>query len=228
MSRFLNRRDLLTWAAAAGLLHACSPPPPAKPTVRLPDEPPDSELPGAQRYADSVDALFDVLLPAEPGSVGAREAGVDRVLELESFARLAVAQGLVPPLSEDVLSSLDDLSGGARAALNAALDARAQLERPLSRFSALDRAAQERIVAHAFDDDAQRPVMLVMRAACAVAYLGAVVNDAGLREVGFPAFEDFDAGLATHGFDDYSVNRAPAPTVGDDLSTVLTATGDLA
>jgi hypothetical protein len=224
----LKRRELLRWAAAAGLLGACSDGVGLKPTLMLPDEPGTQPPSSPPLYADSVDALFDVLLPAEAGSPGAREAGVDRVLEVEHFARLAVAQGLLPPLDEGVLSALDDLSGTARGALNATLDARAQLERPLARFSELDRTTQEKIVAHGFEDDAQRPVLLVMRAACFVAWLGAVVNDAGLRDVGFPPFENFDDGLASSGFSDYSVNQPPAATAGDDLSSLLTAGGDLA
>jgi hypothetical protein len=224
----LKRRDLLQWAAAAGLLGACGDGMGLKPTLKLPDEPGTGTPPSPPVYADSVDALFDVLLPAEATSPGAREAGVDRVLEVEHFARLAVAQGLVPPLDESVLSALDDLTGTARGALNAALDGRAQLERPLARFSELDRVTQERIVTHGFDDDTQRPVLLVMRAACFVAWLGAVVSDAGLRDVGFPPFENFDDGLASSGFSDYSVNQPPAATAGDDLSAVLTAGGDLA
>jgi hypothetical protein len=223
----LKRREILQWAAAAGLLHACGDGPVLKPTLMLPDEPGTSTPPAAPAYADSTDALFDVLLPAEAGSPGAREAGVDRVLEVEHFARLAVAQGLLPPLDESVLSALDDLTGTARDALNAALDGRAQLEQPLMRFSELDRATQEKLVTHAFDDDAQRPVMLVMRAACFVAYLGAVENDLGLRDVGFPPFQSFDDGLASSGFSDYSANQPPVATVGDDLSSVLTAGGDL-
>jgi hypothetical protein len=221
----LKRRDILAWAAGAGLLQACGPVIASRPPPMLPDEPGTTAPPGPPLYADSVDALFDVLLPAEPGSPGAREAGVDQVLEVERFARLAVAQGLLPPLDETVLSALDDLSGAARTALNAALDARAQVERPLARFSTLDRATQEKLVTHALDDDAQRPVLLVMRAACFVAYLGAVVNDAGLQDVGFPPFESFADGLASSGCADYSLNQAPAATPGDVLS--LTAGGDL-
>jgi hypothetical protein len=228
MSRFLTRRELISWAAAAGLFQACGPAVsgPAT-TLKLPDQTPSRDPANAPVYADSVDALFDVLLPLEANSIGAREAGVDLVLETEHFARLAVAQGFVMPLPETTLEALDDLAVAARATLNAALDARAQVEKPLSKFSELDRETQENIVAAGFADDAQRPVLLVLRAACFTAYLGAVTSDAGLQEIGFPPFESFADGLASSGFADYSVNQPPVATVGDDLSAVLTPLGDL-
>lgn len=258
MKASLTRRELLAWAAAAGVLPACGPGSSSeKPDPKLPAQTPSREPAAPLPYSDSVDALFDVLLPAEREnglivSIGAREAGVDRVLELEHFARLAVAQGFIAPLPETVLTALDDLGTAGRTALNRALDARAQLELPLKRFHELDRPTQERIVERAFEDDATRPVMLALRAACFVAWLGAVVNDAGLRDLGFPAFENFDDGLAVSGYprtkagrlvnaatedlralessgqlDDYTVNRVPPPTPGDDLSLVLTTDGDL-
>lgn len=227
MTPRLTRRDLLAWAA---LLPGCGVgfgPKPAGPSAMLPVQTPSREPQVPSPYADAVDALFDVLLPAEPGSVGAREAGVDRVLEEEDLVRFAIAQGLLRPLPETVLTALDDLGGAARAMVNRALDARAQLEQPLKRFRDLDRATQERIAEAAFDDEATKPAMLALRAACFLAWLGAITSDAGLREVGFPPFEDFEAGIASSGFADYSVNRAPAATPGDDLLGVLTPEGDL-
>jgi hypothetical protein len=94
--------------------------------------------------------------------------------------------------------------------------------------------------------------MLVLRAACFTSFLGAIDSDAGLRAVGFPAFEDMAAGIAVSGYprtrdgrlidaetedldalaragelDDYTYNLQPEPTPGDDLSLVINADGDL-
>lgn len=214
--------------------------------------------PGPSEFGDSVDALFDTLLPAEYDargrllSAGAREAGVDQIIESQHLARLLVLQGLVAPLPEAVLVALDDLTGSARSTLNALLDARAQVERPLARFHQLPLERRNAIVDSAFADDAVRPIMLVMRAACQLAYLGAVTSDVGLRQVGLPAFERFADGLAVSGYprtktgrlidartedlgalqragelDDYTLNLQPQPTPTDDLSQVLTPDGNL-
>ncbi len=231
------------------------------------DEPfPAASLPGetgsgpaaGHAYSDNLDALADVLLPAERDasgkvtSVGAREAGVHEVLGTASFVPLAQAQGLLPAFGDAVTARLSDLNGPFRDATNAALDLLALAQRPLTAFRDLPRALQEAAVDQAFADPAMRPAMLVVRAACLTAYLGAVVNDAGLRDVGFPPFESFADGRAVSGYprtksgrlvdasteslaqldaagelDDYTYNRAPAPTPGDDLSTVLDASGDL-
>jgi hypothetical protein len=159
---------------------------------------------------------------------------------------------LLPPLPEADVRRLGGASDLFRAALNAELAVLAARERPLTAFRDLPRATQERIVTEAFDDDARRPLMLVARAACFLAFLGAITNDVGLRYAGFPPFESFADGLAVSGYprtksgrlvdaskedlpslaakgdlDDYTYNRAPALTAGDDLSTVLDADGDL-
>ena len=244
MYRALTRRDVFLWATSAAALQGCglfTHVEPREPTLKLPDEIPAGDAKPKSVYGDSVDALFDVLLPVELDahgavvSAGAREAGVDQVLETEHFVRLAIAQGFLMPLREEVLVALDDLGGSARQALNGVLDARAQLERPNARFHELPRSTQERIADKAFDDDATKPLMLAARAACFTAYLGAVSSDVGLREVGFPAFENFAEGLAVSGYprmtngklDDYTFNRVPQATVGDDLSLILTPEGDL-
>ncbi|MBL8951341.1 MAG: hypothetical protein JNK82_11220 [Myxococcaceae bacterium] len=222
----LTRRELVAWLA---LVSGCGGTVlPAK--AKLPAQVPSREPEPVSPYADAVDALFDVMLP------GAREAGVDRVLEDEEFVRFAQSQGFLRPLPEPLLTALDDLGTTGRGLLNRALDARAQLEQPLARYRELDLATRERLAEAAFDDDATAPVMLAMRAAACVAWLGAVTSDAGLVEVGFPPFEDFGDRLAVSGWprttasgavDDYTHNRAPAATAGDDLSAVLTPEGDL-
>ena len=227
------------------------------PSPTLPGETGSGHAAGAG-YSDNLDALADVLLPAERDasgkvtSVGAREAGVDHVMRVASFVPLAQAQGLLPSFSDAVMTRLEDLDGVFRAQLNAALDVAALVQKPLTAFRDLPRALQEAAVDQAFADPAQKPALLVVRAACLTAYLGAVQSDAGLRDVGFPAFENFADGLAVSGYprtkkgrlvdaktesleqldangdlDDYTYNREPEPTPGDDLSLVLDANGDL-
>jgi hypothetical protein len=203
---------------------------------------PGGEVGTRSRYADDVDALCDVLLPTEldaSGKVvspGAREADVDGALRIEDFVAIATAQGLVPPLPEADVARLSGAADAFRAALNVELAALATRHRPLTSFRDLPRATQEQIVVDAFDDDVQRPLVIVARAACFVAFLGAVTNDVGLRAVGFPPFESFADGLAVSGYprknakgqlDDYTYNRAPAPTPAEDLTRILDAAGDL-
>ncbi|MCA9618396.1 MAG: hypothetical protein KC731_05225 [Myxococcales bacterium] len=210
-------------------------------------------------YADNLDALFDVLLPAErdaDGAVispGAREVGADALLSLDRFGPLASTQGFVPPLPADLVALFDGFDVALRSAINVDLDVLAGLQQPFVAFRDLSAAAREAAVAQAFDDDLRRPLYLVVRAAAFAAYLGAGRSDAGLREVGYPAFEDYAGGIATSGYprtvsdgrridaesedlaalaaagelDDYSYNLAPLPTDAVDLASVLDENGEL-
>ncbi len=231
----LTRRQAFVFLSAGGAwLLGCTPDAePVRLDPKLPAQIPGGEPKPASKYADSVDALFDVLLPAEGEVPGSREAGADLVLRSEGFLALAIGQGLVRPFDDTLVRQLDDLSGTVRALLNRRLDALATLERPLTAFDELPSALQVTLVARLFDEDASRPLMLVIRAVAFTAFLGAVHNDLGLRAVGFPAFES--NGLAVSGYprmtngrvDDYTFNRAPAPTPGDDLTLALDPGGDL-
>ncbi len=197
-SHSLSRRELLWLLALSGCGSAVPTPKP----FTLPDQTPTTFVDPPPRYSDSVDALFDVLLPAERdarGNVtvpGAREANADAVMRLESVVRLAIAQGFIAPMSENLLAAVDDLAGSARAALNRDLDLLASFEHPLLPFWKLPLEAQNAIVSRAFDDPTRRPVMLVMRAVCFLAYLGGGPSDVGLQALGYPAFENVEAGLA--------------------------------
>ena len=253
--------ELLLGVSCAGVLAGCAPGAPddarANPFA-LPAQTPNGEVAAGGRFADDVAALCDVLLPSELDangkvlSPGAREVDVDGALRIQDFVAIASAQGFIPPLPDADVRRLGTATDAFRAALNAELALLAAREHPLTAFRDLPRGAQERIVADAFDDDARRPLVLVARAACFLAFLGAITNDVGLRYVGFPPFESFDDGLAVSGYprtksgrlvdatkedlaslaargelDDYTYNRAPVATPGDDLALVLDASGDL-
>lgn len=226
-----SRREALWLLSLAGCGSAVSAPGP----LELPRQVPSRPVSPASRFGDNVDALFDLLLPAEGAQGGAREANVDAVLRSEGLVRLAIAQGFIAPVAEVLISAFDDFARGARVALNRDLDVLAALEQPLTPFSQLPTGLQEAIVARAFDDPVRRPPLLIIRAACFLAWLGGGPSDLGLRALGFPPFENLADGLAVSGYprmtdgrlDDYTFNQAPAPTHGDDLSLVLTAEGDL-
>jgi hypothetical protein len=251
----IGRREALSAIACALWAAACA----AKRDgfVEARGSPPATALPPLD-FTDDLDALFDVILPAErdaKGNVttpGAREAGAMDVLRLKDFVPLATARGWIPPAPDAVTKTLADVDGAFRAALVADLDLRALAYDALTTFRDLPRKEQEDIVARAFDDPARRPGMLLVRAACFAAWLGAITSDLGLRAIGFPPFEDWDARLAVSGYprtkggrlvdptienlpalaasgqlDDYTFNRAPEPTPGEDLSTILDASGDL-
>ena len=244
VTRF-SRREVLTALIATGgalslssLLSACGGGTAYK-TPALPDQTPTNALPAS--YTDSTDALWDVLLPAELDangvivSPGAREAGVDSVLTGQNLVRVAIEQGLIPSLPDSVVSLFDDFQTGARQLLNRELDALSTLERPLATLSSLAAEARSRVVARAFDDDRLSGPLLAARAACFLAFLGAITSDAGLVAVGYPPFEDFANGLACSGYprmtngqpDDYTYNLSPAATAGDDLGAVIDADGNL-
>lgn len=235
----MNRRELLGvlgWLGLGSLavhLGACARP--RSGDGDDDDELPDPELPDGA--ADNLRAAMDVMIPAAPDGVGAVEAGALEVLALERFVPLARGLGLLPALPPDWQ---DAVAGGAdpllQTLLAAELDAMAFEQRALTPFRYLSRAQQEEAIALATADPRRRPAMQLLRSVSLWAYLGAVVNDLGLRAVGFPPFEDFDDRLAVSGYprtlpdgtiDDYTDNRAPAATPGDDLSLVLDARGDL-
>ncbi len=171
----------------------------------LPREP-DGDAPETGIFTDNVDALFDVLVPAEhdeSGAVtrsGAREVFADQVLGIENFVGLAIAQGFLPMAAESVAGSLTGLATGFRSAMNQQLDAFALVEKPLTPFRDLSRNAKERIVVRAFADKITAPGFQILRAAALTGFLGAVHSDAGLVQLGFPPFENFADGLAVSGY----------------------------
>ncbi len=261
-ARAFGRREALRLLGALGAL-GCNAP---DDWTAQPWQAPKSTSPeGATAplvFVDSVDAAFETLLPAERDangvvvSPGAREAGADRVLATEGFGLLALAQGYAPGVPERVITLLKRSGNAFRVAANAELDALASLRRPLVPFRDLSASQRHEIALAALDDPAHDPAhratLLILRAACFSAYLGAVTSDVGLHAVGFPKFEDWETRLAVSGYprtksgrlldaerddlaalaakgdlDDYTFNREPAATVGDDLSAVVDANGDL-
>lgn len=230
-------RALVLGGGALGLA-ACGSGQPYRPPG-LPEQTPDGELPAM--YTDSTDALWDVLLPAEYDSdgrlvsPGAREAGVDRVLDGENLVRVGIEQGLLSSLPEAVIALFDDFQRGARPFLNRELDLLCSVERPLASLGALTAEQRERVVQRAFDDDRLSAPLQAARAACWLAFLGAIASDVGLVDVGFPPFEDFAQGIAVSGYprmengllSDYTYNQAPMPTPGDDLGSIIDADGNL-
>ncbi|GAC1351795.1 MAG: hypothetical protein NVS3B20_04630 [Polyangiales bacterium] len=254
--------SLLRWgfgATSASLfVIGCGDSPPERPALlpSRPDQTPSSDAPLAGRYSDNVDALFDILIPAErrkDGSIipGAREALADKVLHFDNFLPLAQAAGFFSNLPTPVLANLHGLGTTFRDALNADLDALSFSQKPLTAFRDLPFSMQQSVVDAAFADDARKPAMQIVRVACFTAYLGGVASDVGLRAIGFPPFENLSDGLAVSGYprtrtgrlidaakenlsdlaakndlDDYTYNRAPKPTKGDAL-TFVNADGDL-
>jgi hypothetical protein len=237
----LSRREILRALLVGGgawALSACGGSSPYQPKG-LPQETPTGDLPIV--YSDSTDALWDLLIPAERDaqgvvtSPGAREVGVDSVLAGQNLIRVAIDQGLLPSLPDAVVALFDDFQTGARAFLNRELDLLSVVEKPLASFSSLDTSQRERVLTRAFDDDRLSAPLLAARAACWLAFLGAISSDRGLVELGFPPFEDFANHIAVSGYpritdgrqDDYSYNAAPAATTGDDLSAIIDADGNL-
>lgn len=234
--------ELFVLAASLAMTAGCSDAALPKVSREGARQTPDSELDEDATFEDNVDAAFESILPAErdaSGKVivpGAREAGAGRVLSEQGFGLFALAVGFVPTLPPRIVSLLEDAGDAFRDAVNVELDLLAAARRPLTAFRDLDPALREEVVAAAFDDDGVRPSMLLVRAACFTAYLGAVTSDVGLRAVGFPAFENWDDGIAVSGYprktttgavDDYTYARDPDPTAGDDLTAVVDAAGDL-
>jgi hypothetical protein len=156
---------------------------------------------------------------------GAREAGASRLLDDEAFGLFALGQGFVGPTTGRVAELLMRGGGAFRAVVNADLDALAFTRRPGVMFRALPSALREEVVAAAFDDDVHRPAMVFLRAAAFTAFLGAVTTDVGLRALGFPPFEDWDARIAVSGYPRTKAGRR-IDVVKEDLAA-LEAKGDL-
>lgn len=200
----------------------------------------------------TIAAAMAVLLPSDFDAAGALEVEAMDMLRLENFIPTARTQNLLPPLPAVLDREPEVFDEPIRIAIAATLDGLASAERPLVRFSRLSDDEKGDALDRGFDDPAARPMLLFLRAACFLAWLGAVRSDAGLVAIGYPPFENFDDGVAVSGYprttdgrlvdaenedldalaaagmlDDYTYNRAPEPTPGDDLSLVLDAGGDL-
>ena len=194
----LNRREALFSMLAA--VSACAAPSAGeKGTLPpLPDQKGDAP---PKEATDDVDALLDTLLP------GAHEAGVSEVLALPDFGQIAFDRGFIPVMPPDFDT--------ARAALNADL---ARLAFPLARFADHPRERREQLIENVLE----QPIFAALRAACFFAWLGGFTNDIGLRAVGLPPYENLADGLAVSGYprknadgtiDDYTYDRAPAPSI---------------
>ena len=254
--------QVLGWLGIGGLgakLAACATPTaatddadPLLPRLPFDDSPtPDPNI-------GNIRALLDVLLPSErdaDGTVrspGALDVGAIDVLTIETFLPAVQALGLIAAVPERIRDDLAGFDVALVAILEADLAAMAYEHRLLTEFQQLPREDQERAIHEAMDDPVRGPALRFARAACFIAYLGAVHSDLGLRALGFPPFEDFADRRAVSGYprsrdgrlidadredlaalaaaddlDDYTYNRAPAPTDGDDLAVVIDARGDL-
>ncbi|MCB9736682.1 MAG: hypothetical protein H6745_29235 [Deltaproteobacteria bacterium] len=260
----LSRRSVLKLFGLAPLVAACdlggaSPGGGERPDDDAPDvivhEPPPVDV----DHPDNLQAAMDLILPAERDATGALvspgavEARAMDVLRLADLLPLTTSLGLLPPRVVDALPPGDT---SLALAIDATLNALAAEERPFTEFRELPRDLRERALVRGFDDDATEPLLTVLRAACMLAFLGAVTNDVGLVAIGFPPFEDPAHGVVVSGYprlvgaaapldlattdradlvawaaagqlDDYTFDRAPDPTPGDDLAAVLDAHGDL-
>lgn len=207
-------------------------------------------------YRSNIEALMDTLLPAERDAAGqvvepgAIEAGAERVLQIEDFLPLAQGQGFLPPIVSEVFGNTRSFDTALRRVLDADLDLLAARQRPGVTFRELPATLREAAVQTGMEDPLQQPLLEYVRVACFLAFLGAVHSDVGLQSIGYPPFEDVVGGVAVRGYprlatgelidaeteslddfgdelEDYTFNRAPEPTPGDDLSAVIDAGGDL-
>ena len=189
-----------------------------------------------------IEALMEVLLPPDVDAhgviviPGAREVRAFDVMRARRFVPLAQARGLLPRTLGAEIEDVDAVDQAIAAALAADLSLRATERAPGAAFRDLPRDAQESIADDAFADPRTRDLYAVPRAACVLAFLGAIYTDDGLVAVGYPPFADRGELLASSGYprtredgsvDQYSYDRAPARTVEDDLALVLDANGDL-
>ncbi|MEZ4222660.1 MAG: hypothetical protein R3B13_17090 [Polyangiaceae bacterium] len=256
----LSRRRVLEMLVVLGFGAAC------QPAADLDDHSPPEPWGGGNSVDNhdsparqNLEALMDVFIPSERDeqgnllSAGALEAGAYEVVKLERMVGPARALGLIGALPDGFDQSIASFDTSFRATLSAALDALAADEVSATFFRKLSRERQIRAVARGLENETVAPLLRYVRTACFVAYFGAVENDLGLREIGFPAFEDFADRLAVSGYprtvtdgrlidpntenlatlaaqgelDDYTQNKAPAPTPSDDLSSIVDEHGDL-
>lgn len=160
--------------------------------------------------------------------------------------------GLVPVLPAEVDSGLGTLDDALPSALSGVLDGLATTERPFTAFAQLTDDERHSAVDRGFEDPLISPLLEAARGLSMLAYLGGGPSDQGLVALGFPPFDDLAGGLAVAGYprrpdgrlidasredldaldargelDDYTYNESPIPTIGDDLSDIVDASGDL-
>lgn len=185
-------------------------------------------------------------------SPGANDVGTLDMLRLANFVPAARRLNLLPGLPAVLDRTPEAFDEAVRFVLAADLDALAFAQRPFTAFRRLPRALQEAALDEGFEDPERAVGLTFLRAACFLAFLGGSESKIGLEAIGFPKFEDPGANIAVRGYprtidgrlvdantedlaalaaqgvlDDYTYNRAPAPTAGEDLSALLDAHGDL-
>ncbi len=183
---------------------------------------------------------------------GANDVGTLDMLALANFVPAARQLNLLPVLPAILDRAPETFDEAVRFVLAADLDALAFDQRPFTAFRHLPRELQEAALDEGFADPERAVGLTFLRAACFLAYLGGSDSKAGLVAIGFPPFEDAAANIAVRGYprttdgrlvdaetedlaalaaqgvlDDYTYNLAPAPTLGEDLATLIDANGDL-
>ena len=203
-----------------------------------------------------VEAALEVLLPPEVDELGdivgpgAVEVRAFEVLAGRRFVPALQDRGLLPRWS-GVTVDLEP-EGAVTTALALDLARAAARTMPGSAFRNLPPGPQEIALRDGLADPTRQWLYESARAACFVAYLGAVHTDEGLQRIGFPPYVDFRQRIANEGYprridgtaltlgspeiarllatgqlDHYSHERAPQPTPGDDLALVLDPDGEL-
>ncbi|MEQ8277569.1 MAG: hypothetical protein RMA76_35290 [Deltaproteobacteria bacterium] len=185
-------------------------------------------------------------------SPGANDVDTLAMLALANFVPAARELNLLPVLPAVLDRTPEAFDDAVRLVLAADLDALAFDQRPFTAFRRLPRDLQEAAIDEGFEDPERAVGLTFLRAACFLAWLGGGESKAGLVAIGFPPFEDPAANIAIRGYprttdgrlvdaetedlgalaaagvlDDYTFNRTPAPTPGEDLATLLDANGDL-
>ncbi len=230
------------------------------PWLPVPRQTPTAE--GLKTVEKNIKQLMDLLLPSAgarltqdntnvPSSRGALDAEAYQLLAIGEFLPTARALGFIRSVPREIETLSVGFDDALRQIISTDLDALTARDFPGSTFLSLTRPGQEAVVEAGFAEPFTRPAMVYVRAVSFAAYLGAIRNDVGLIEIGFPPFENFAAGVAVRGYprtydgrlidlatedlrelarldllDDYTYNREPSTAGTEDLPEVLNADGD--
>lgn len=133
-------------------------------------------------------------------------------MRLESFVPSLVNLGYLHSVPQTVMDNLHRVDAVLRDLLVVDLSAAALVKTGTvgRKFIDLSPADRRAIVGDRLEGGPLKPLYDLVRAACAICFLGALGNDAGLPVIGLPRYVSFADALHSTGYTDYSYDAVPS------------------
>lgn len=158
----------------------------------------------------TMNALFNVLIPSEPGKAGAVEAEALEMFRSDTLLTAAVNLGYIPKVAAQLAA---EGASALETAIVVALDNAAgglKIKKPKLKFVDLTPAERSVVVGQRFKDPATGLLLELARITAIFAFTSAVRNDKGLVAMGWPPYLDYAKKRHNNGYANFSYNQIPA------------------